>query len=524
MSWRIFRLDFLGDVNMEVLVGNNVKTGHPVVLDTATAINGHLQIAGITGMGKTHQIRSLVRRFVESASSLRRPLRIHVFDPHGDIDLPHSSEVVFSEATAYGYNPLDINPDPHYGGVRRAIQKFIAAIQKHKALGTKQEAAMRYLLEDLYAMHGFKADDPSTWMPDDPRVVREIMQGKEGRIYLNVHYDHRARFKDLLKDPVSGRFLGGFDDFDKNPALKSKNSWWVYSENYVGDFLMWEPKMIFKVAPTMDDAVRFTEMKLKAQFCGTNSAAMALLKDVNLAARGYHRKVAELSKRGAALDAAERDALIANLDKAKERAVQGYASYMDAISTGRELDDLIRYNSTDVLTSVYERFQNARASGIYGSVAPPFDRRAPVWRYIIKPLEIPVQRMFVDMVCARIFERAMQAGVQSDLVEIIVLDEGKRYLTDEDDNILDKIANEARKFGLGLWIASQTPGHFSDDVLKATGTILVLGLSEADTGLAARKLGIDAKLLASITPQQTALVQIKNKGVLSADFQMVRLS
>lgn len=148
---------------MQVIVGKDAKTGQPFLLDTTQAINAHLQIAGITGMGKTHRLIKLVKSFVESASNLRQPLRLHVFDPHGDIELPYSSEVIFSEATPYGYNPLEINPDPNYGGVRRAIQKFIAAIQKHKALGTKQEAVMRYLLEDLYAMRGFKADDPSSW-------------------------------------------------------------------------------------------------------------------------------------------------------------------------------------------------------------------------------------------------------------------------------------------------------------------------------------------------------------------------
>jgi hypothetical protein len=509
---------------MQVKLGTNPKSGHDVFLDTLRAINSHLQIAGITGMGKTYRIISLVKAMVESASLMRQPLRVHVFDPHGDIELPYASNVKFSEATDFGYNPLEINPDLHYGGVRRSIEKFIGAVQKHKALGTKQEAVMRYLLVDLYAQHGFKADDSRTWSPDDPRAVREIMAGREGRIYLDVAYDHRARFKELLKDPNTGRFRGGFDDFEEHPAMKSKKSWWVEADQYDGDFLMWEPKPIFKVAPTLDDAVRFAERKLKAQFCGTNSAAMALLKDVNQAARAYHRKVGELSKRGAALSEAELKELTTGLDKAKDKASQAYESYLDAIITGRELDDLIRYNSTEVLTSVYERLQNLRATGIYNPGQPPFDPRQPVWRYDIKPLEIPVQRMFVDMVCARIFERAMQRGVQQDLVEIIVLDEGKRYLSDEDDGILNKIANEARKFGLGLWIASQTPAHFSDDVLKATGTMLILGLAEADTALAARKLGIDARLLTSIVPMRSALIQVKNKGVLSADFQLINLA
>lgn len=502
---------------MQIQFGVNSKTNLPVTWDSLTAINGHLQISGVTGMGKTHRIRALVKALVQSASGLKQALRFHVIDPHGDIDLPWASEVVFSEANPYGYNPLEVNPDPHYGGVRRAIQKFIAAIQKQSALGTKQEAVMRYLLEDLYAERGFKADDARTWVIDDPRTVRELMKGREDRIYLTVAFDHIERFKSLLKEMASTGCRGGWDG---EVGIKS---WWIGADYYAGDFLMWEPKSIFKTAPNMDDVVRFTERKLKAQFCGTNSAAMALLTDVNQAARGYHRKVAALSKRGAVMAEDEKTALIDGLAKSKNKAVDAYSSYLDAISTGRELDDLIRYNSTDVLTSVYERFQNLRAIGIYNPVPPPFDASAPVWRYIIKPLEIPVQRMFVDMLCARIFERAMQRGEQKDLVEVIVLDEGKRYATDDSDGILDKIANEARKFGLGLWIASQTPAHFSDDFLKATGTMIILGLASADNNMVARKLNLDAVLLEKIIPQQTALIQIKNKGKLTGEFQMVRL-
>lgn len=505
---------------MKIWIGEDAKTGQPVVIDTREAINPHLQVTGITGTGKTHTLQQLVTSFVESASELKQAVRVHVFDPHGDIQLPYASTVKFSEATGYGYNPLEVNPDPDYGGVRRAIQKFIAAIKKQKNLGTKQEAVMRYLLEDLYEAHGFKADDPQSWWPDDPRLIRDVMKGKAGRVYLDVAFEHRERFKSLLRET---RKRGGFDDFDEHPTMRQKRSWWIDHEHYEGDFLMWEPRNLFKAAPTLDDVVRFTERKLKAQFCGTNSAAMALLKDVNQAGRAYHRRVAELAKRDAALDEGEKAELLSALDKAKEKATVAYSSYMDAIVTGRELDDMIRYNSVDVLTSVYERFQNLRAIGIYSPAPPPFDPSMPIWQYQIKPLEIPVQTMFVDMVSARVFERAMQRGVQQDVIELLVIDEGKRFVGESSEDILTKIANEARKFGLGLWIMSQTPGHFPDDFIKATGTILILGLAKGDTNLAARKLGIDETLLHKVVPQKTALVKIQRKGTLSSDFQTVSL-
>lgn len=504
---------------MLIRIGRDPNTGNAVVVDTQKVINPHMQVTGISGMGKTHTLQEMVTSFVESAADLRRAVRVHVFDPHEDIELPYSSVVRFSEAAPFGYNPLEINPDVHYGGVRRAIQRFMLGAKKLSSnLGTKQEAVMRYVLEDIYASRGFKADNPSTWVPEDPRYIREIMKGRENRIYLDVGFEHRERFKAILKE---GHIQGGFDDFGDDPAMRSRRSWWVHKDQYAGDLLMWEPKTLFKTAPNLDDVVRFTERKLKALLCGTNNAAISLLNDVNKAARAYHRRVDELTKRNAALDDPEKAQLMEQLNKAKEKAGDAYNSYLDAIVTGRELEDRIRYNSVDVLTSVYERFQNLRAIGIYSPEPPPFDPAKPIWQYQIKPLENNVQAMFVELVCTRVFERSVQRGLQDDVVELLVLDEGRRFVGQSEDDVINKIANEARKFGLGLWVLSQTPTHFPDDFLKATGTILILGLANGDVNVAARKLGCEEAQLRSIVPQQTALVQIKAKRTLVNNFSVI---
>lgn len=499
---------------MLMQLGKDDKTGQSVVMDTQRAINGHLQIAGGTGVGKTHRIRKLVESIVQSAHELKKPIRIHAFDPHGDLDLPWCSEVKFSDATPYGYNPFDINPDPDYGGVRRSIQKFISSVQKHKTLGTKQEAVLRYLLEDLYAAKGFLADKPSTWIPDDAAAVNARMRGKDNRLYLDVKFEQIAHFKKIIK--TDNGWIGGFDD-----ELKC---WWVNPDAYGGDLLMWQTKNLFKAFPTIDELVRFTEQKLKAQYCGTNSAAIALLEDVNRAASGYHRKLNELAKKNASQDETEILELEDKRDEAIQKAVDAYEGYLNSIKTGRELDDLIRYGSNEVLKSVYERLQNLRAIGIYRAVAPPFDSSKPVWRYGIKSLDIPVQRMLADLVSYRIFERAMQRGIQSDVIEIIIVDEGKRFVSGEENNIFETISNEARKFGLALWVASQSPTHFPDDFIKATGTIIVLGLSEADANVTERKLGIEPSLLAKIKPRHSALVQIKNGGELNSIFRLINFA
>ena len=80
-------------------VSSRVGTGLSVALDTTRAVNGHGLFVGTSGTGKTHLIRHSVAQLVNSASTLRRPLRVHVFDPHGDISIPGASDVLFSEST-----------------------------------------------------------------------------------------------------------------------------------------------------------------------------------------------------------------------------------------------------------------------------------------------------------------------------------------------------------------------------------------------------------------------------------------
>ncbi|MGS0741115.1 hypothetical protein ACVBEF_04645 [Glaciimonas sp. GG7] len=450
-----------------------------------------------------------MRQLINSAAQLRRPIRVHVIDVHGDIAIPGASEVLFSQSTAWGFNPLEINPDPHFGGVRRAIQLFIEAVKRQKTIGTKQEAVLRYLLEDLYDMRGFKIDEPISWIPEDPALIRERLAGKENRLYLAVSWDQRDRFKELIRGE-NGQKFGDWDG-----DLKC---WWVDRSRYEGDLLMWSPRVMFKASPTLDDLVAFSESKLKALFMGGNGAAMAFLKDHHRAAALFHRKVMDLAKKGEVLAANEFDALSLKLDENRGKAVKSFDSFLESVKTGRELDEVLRYNSVDVLTSVYERLQNLRGVGIFRSDTPPFDPRSPVWRYVLKPLGTPEQRMFVAVVLRRIFDRAVQRGEQNDVVEVIVVDEASRFAYEDDDNILSVIANEARKFGLALWCAAQSPNAFSDDFLKNVAFKVVLGVAEVDRALCVRKLGFDLAVHNRIIPRSVGLVQVRNAGEIEAPF------
>lgn len=488
-------------------------SGRLIGLDTQTAQNCHGLFVGTSGTGKTHLLRHAVTGLVNSAAEFRRPLRVHVFDVHGDIRIPGASEVLFSQSNPWGFNPLEINPDPHFGGVRAVIEQFIRDLNRQKTVGVKQEAQLRYLLEDLFVQRGFNPNDSATWVPEDPRVVRGMLEGKENRVYLDVAYEHRGRFKALCR--VGNDFVGGFD--------AELRCWWVEKSAYQGDFLMWAPRVLFKTSPTVDDLVDFTEGKLKAMTIGGNGASTSLLIDHMRRASAFHRRCLELGRRGEGMGDAEREQEQVKLEETRKKAVDSFDAFLASVTHGRELHELIRYSSLDVLRSVYERTQNLRAAGIFRGATPPFDPRVNVWRYNLKPLTVDVQKLFVAVVLRRLFDRAVQRGEQDDLVEVIVLDEASRFSYEDEDNILNVIANEARKFGLGLWCASQSPLHFSDDFLKNVAFKVVLGVAEGDLSRSVRKLGITEEDHAKVVARKRGLVQMRQSGELSSHFSLTEM-
>jgi DNA helicase HerA-like ATPase len=110
-----------------------------VSCDFDALVNAHMLIMGKTGMGKTTFLRRSIQQMVRTTPTPR----IHIMDVHGDIELPGASSVRFSESTEYGLNPFVVSPDPHFGGVRKRVQDFIATINGCRPIGSKQEAVMR---------------------------------------------------------------------------------------------------------------------------------------------------------------------------------------------------------------------------------------------------------------------------------------------------------------------------------------------------------------------------------------------
>jgi DNA helicase HerA-like ATPase len=144
--------------------GANVVNGAEVCWEPGRVANPHIGVFADSGMGKTTMLRRIVAAMKESGHPR---VRFHVFDGHGDVDIPEASSVTFHESSDFGFNPLELSADPEFGGVRKRIQSLIMAINRTSTkLGHRQERALSRLLVALYRREGFVMEDHTTWAAD----------------------------------------------------------------------------------------------------------------------------------------------------------------------------------------------------------------------------------------------------------------------------------------------------------------------------------------------------------------------
>jgi len=455
-------------------------------------INAHMVIMGDSGTGKTHNVRRFCAQIARTAGPGLQ--RVHVLDPHGDITV-QSSHVRFSQSTPFSFNPLEVNPDPDYGGVRRAINHFIALLQRtSQKLGPRQEAVLRNILLDVYQQRGFIADNPATWGLDE-RGRREAPQVPDDRVYLDIPYEE----KDIAKE--AARAEGLLLQFDSTVRC-----WWATQRK--GELLRWPQKTWGKQFPTIHDVISLAQFKLKQLFIGADHISLLALQDLCRAQAALINKIKSTAKRAGAEDP---DALQAERDRAAGKAVEAFHNFVEKAATGQELEELIRYESADTLKSIVDRLDTLRASGVCRSVAPPFDPSELVWRYNVSAYADDEKRIFVENVLERIFQKAVARGPVDHVTDVIIIDEAPKFMEDDDDHVIMRIINEARKFGIALFLISQSPTQFPDQILAGVGCKIILGLDSMYHKMGASKLGLEQKYIEKIKPTQLVLVNQKRK-------------
>lgn len=435
------------------------QVSQPVYYDPSYLTNGHMALMGSSGTGKSYQSM----RFLSSAANAG--LHVDIFDVHDELHTTSRAvSCKYSQATGFGYNPLVLDTDPHTGGVDRQCNYLVKLIKSvSPALGSKQEAALRYLLTDVYAASGIFQRTPSTW------------------VRLEMSEDERQRMIDQ-RDYQSLR-------------------------NYY---------------PTLEDLKSYAKRKVLAITIGGDSKAISAFDRL----RGEKNKLSMLlnkSKKSPGITPEEIDKQKSKIENQKAVAIEMYSAFVAAMETGKEVDDVFKYDSVDVLLSVIQRLDILNSAGIFRSNRPPFgDARVCVHQMI--SLDNDQQILFAKLRMRELFDKWKKLGPTesgTEIRQVIFLDEAHKYFTEDADDIINVLAKEGRKFGIALWCASQQPTEFPESFLTNCGTTVILGIHPAYWKRAIPMFRITEEQLKFIKPKEVIAVRLQKDGLADPQFMHI---
>jgi len=255
--------------------------------------------------------------------------------------------------------------------------------------------------------------------------------------------------------------------------------------------------------PGIIDLRKHVYEKLKAMKFGLSGAASQRFEEVA-------KLQAQLNR--LRLKNARGDDVEQALVKAKAAAMEAYGEALEKLDTGKELDDLLAWDSTDAIKGLYDRIESLEQSGIFKGTAPNFDPGLNIRRYDLAPLTRTEQQIFVDCLLEQLFYDAKRRGEAQGPDTVIVIDEASIFLDDDDDHIINIIIREARKFGVSLWLAAQEMNRFPKPVVQSTATKIILGVDSTEQRSMERRLVLPDGMIGNIKPKISALVQIRNSG------------
>src|SRR3546814_752388 len=144
---------------------------------------------------------------------------------------------------------------------------------------------------------------------------------------------------------------------------------------------------------------------------------------------------------------------------------------------------------------------------IFKDVPPTFAQGDPLRVYDIKALSEDEQSMFAEVLLERLFLEAKARGQRDNPDTFIIIDEAHKFMSPDNEHIMNRMAREVRKFGVGLILVSQNFDHFPEDLIANSAVTMILGLHDMHHDRAARRLSLKSENLKQNQPQQHALVQ-----------------
>ena len=385
-------------------------------------------------------------------------IQTDVFDVHEEFaDIQGSSTAKYSQSTRFGYNPLVIDPDLHAGGPDRQA--------------------------------GFLVN-----------LIREVSP-EFGNIQENA-------LRHLVMDLYAANGI-----FRDNPSTWLRQE---ITERQRADLIagkQWESLKNFY--PTLGDLQDYARRKIRALTIGADNKAAIHLENLLRLVATQHRNLRKQHKEPAAVDIERK------IEETRAKCIDSYRNAVNSLETGKELDDILKYNSADTLSGVYRRLDLLNSAGIFCANAPDFDSNFRVHQ--IKDLLNEQQVLLVKTRLKIIFETAKRLGKvpHGELRHVIFLDEAHKFFNDDPNDIISIIAKEARKFGIGLWCATQNPTAFPEEFLSNCGCKIFTGIDASYWKKVTSMFRISVEGLKFIRAKQSIAVKLQLAGHSDPPFNQI---
>ena len=377
---------------------------------------------------------------------------IHLVDLHGDLETKNENLMLFGgQKVNYGINPFQFDNTSVHAGPKSQLNTIVSMYRSTYLpnMGGVQELILKQLCSDTYKMAGLKEDEPTTWMVDDIEARTPSLK------------DMLSLITDILNHFQEGSGIAAYLHNQGTHLERLQN------ENGQGHDLV--DKQLKKILDDVKGHVCSQYLKQEVEGFQTNKA---LNQRINL---------------------------------------EAYSS-KKALST---LQSLSMYTNALVQCGLFD-------------CRPPPVRAGVVNRYNLQYMDNEVRRFFVEALSYKIFRAAQTRGEYSKrgnfsrgrkVDSYIILDELQSIVpsnTNEKNlhsQTYNRIAAEARKYGLGIIVVTQSPSAFPTPMLSNITKRVGLKTNPNDVNDAKKKLGVvDNALFNHLQRPYTAIISNAKGG------------